>query len=154
MNNKNERVIIMKLSEIKISNAFKEHEPSESKMEKCRKKFRKGKMDRQIVLDGNGYLIDGYVLYKVLEENNYSEDIPVVYRKPTTYVYGKHPGNNKEYIWRVPKKYKGFDKKQGDVVLVHSNGTIQLVTITRIIKSNIPPTNRRIKTVVADNDVQ
>ena len=56
MNNKNERVIIMKLSEIKISNAFKEHEPSESKMEKCRKKFRKGKMDRQIVLDGNGYL--------------------------------------------------------------------------------------------------
>lgn len=146
--------IIMKLSEIKISNAFKEHEPSESKMEKCRKKFRKGKMDRQIVLDGNGYLIDGYVLYKVLEENNYSEDIPVVYRKPTTYVYGKHPGNDKEYIWKVPKKYKGFDKKQGDVVLVHSNGTIQLVTITRIIKSNIPPINRRIKTVVADNDVQ
>lgn len=146
--------IIMKLSEIKISNAFKEHEPSESKMEKCRKKFRKGKMDRQIVLDGNGYLIDGYVLYKVLEENNYTEDIPVVYRKPITYVYGKHPGNDKEYIWKVPKKCKGFNKKVGDVILVHSKGRLQLVTISKIIKLNNPPINRKIKTVVIEDIIQ
>lgn len=145
----------MKLSEIKISNAFKEHEPSEKKMEKCRKKFRKGKMDRQIVLDVNGYLIDGYVLYKVLEENNYSEDIPVVvYSKPTTYVYGKHPGNDKEYVWKVPKKCKGFNKKVGDVILVHSKGRLQLVTISKIIKLNNPPTNRKIKTVVIEDIIQ
>lgn len=145
----------MKLSEIKISASFKEHEPSEKKMEKCRKKFRKGKMDRQIVLDGNGYLIDGYVLYKVLKENNYSEDIPVVvYSKPTIYVYGKHPGNDKEYVWKVPKKCKGFNKKVGDVILVHSKGRLQLVTISKIIKLNNPPINRRIKTVVIEDIIQ
>lgn len=62
---------IMLIDEIKIPEAFKRFAPKESKMSKCRRIFNdKGYIDRQIVLDKTGMLIDGYVGYLVCREHN------------------------------------------------------------------------------------
>ena len=51
----------MKLSDIKILPSFAESTPNEDKMCECRYNWRcYGKQYRYIVVDNEGYLIDGY----------------------------------------------------------------------------------------------
>ena len=65
-----EELMNMKLSDIKISSAFAETVPSEKKMKECRDNWNTfERQDRWIVVDQNGYLIDGYVMFLVLKEN-------------------------------------------------------------------------------------
>ena len=98
----------MKLSDIKISDAFARTHVSERKLQKCRNYFDVfGKADRDIVLSSNNILIDGYIMYLVYKENNIEEvevKVKSTYRDyPTTYIYGKHVnGSNKVYVWRIP----------------------------------------------------
>ena len=107
----------MKLSDIKISDAFARTHVSERKLQKCRDYFEKfEKADRDIVLSSNNILIDGYIMYLVYKENNIEEvevKVKSTYRDyPTTYIYGKHVnGSNKVYVWRIPhdRKYN-WDK--------------------------------------------
>ena len=64
----------MKLSDIKISDAFARTHVSERKLQKCRDYFEKfEKADRDIVLSSNNILIDGYIMYLVYKENNIEE---------------------------------------------------------------------------------
>ena len=106
----------MKLSDIKISDAFANSIPSGKKMEECRQNWNKWqRQDRYIVVNPGNVLIDGYIQYLVLKENNINEaqvkisdrrkkrwyrknvedwTVPHYKNEPTTYVYGKHPNNN------------------------------------------------------------
>lgn len=65
----------MNLDQVKISKNFSEHFPSAQKLNECHNYFRKhGYLDRQIVVDDNGYLIDGYIGYIIVRAqglNNY-----------------------------------------------------------------------------------
>lgn len=64
----------MKVSEIKIKKSFKDKQPSVEKMNTCRKYYSEnGKLDRDIIVDSSGYLIDGYVGYLVLIENSITD---------------------------------------------------------------------------------
>ena len=64
----------MKLSEIKISNAFASTTPREDKVKVCRNYWEENhEQDRDIIVNKNNVLIDGYVQYLVLKENGIEE---------------------------------------------------------------------------------
>ena len=124
----------MKLSEIKIRESFLNSIPKEEKIDECRKYWSENhEQDRYIVVDHSNVLIDGYIQYLVLQENN--EDMAEIrvaskkkkqyarkninkkkcrsnkrtnYREcETTYVFGIHPNSNstKERVWRIPNSW-------------------------------------------------
>lgn len=110
----------VKLSSIKILKSYALTTPSEKKVRTKRKKYRKGKL-RAITINIDGFLINGYIDYLILKENNVEDvevnivdikkndnsNVPESYRNTrTTYIYGKHPNNKSEkiYIWRIPNK--------------------------------------------------
>ena len=110
----------VKLSSIKIPKSYEATIPSEKKVRIKRKKYRKGKL-RAITINTDGFLINGYINYLILKENNVEDaevnivdikkndnsNVPESYRNiKTTYIYGKHPNNksDKIYIWRIPNK--------------------------------------------------
>ena len=64
----------MKLVDIKISEAFANSIPSEEKMNECRNNWNQWhRQDRYIVVNPDNVLIDGYIQYLVLKENNVEE---------------------------------------------------------------------------------
>lgn len=110
----------VKLSSIKIPKSYAVTTPSEKKVRTKRKKYRKGKL-RAITINTDGFLINGYINYLILKENNIEDaevnivdikkndnnNVPESYRNTrTTYIYGKHPNDKSEkiYIWRIPNK--------------------------------------------------
>ena len=163
----------MKLSDIKISEAFANTTPSEEKINKCRYNWRMyGKQDRFIVVNNNNVLIDGYVMYLVLIEHKeeYAEvkistrhkkcwcknkvddwKVPNYRNEPTTYIYGKHPNSNcnKEFMWRVPKSWTWFveNVQVGDSILCHTKFGILPVIVTKVEVLDKCPVDFRVKRV-------
>lgn len=165
---------VIKLSEIKISPSFAETVPKEKKMEECRKNYiNHGRQDRYIVIDHTNTLIDGYIMYLVLKENNAEEArikisnrrkkrwerintkdwlIPHYRSEMTTYVYGVHPNSKstKERAWRVPSSWHNWadDLLIGDVILVATKRGIAPIVITKIEHSAICPVDIPVRKVV------
>lgn len=162
----------MKLSNIRISSNFANTTPRPEKMAECRNYWNENRtQDRPLVVNHHNYLIDGYIQYLVLKENGIEDAVVVIsntrkkcwerktrngntsnYKnQPTTYVYGKHVGkhNNKEYVWRVPKKWVGWTAihKVGDVVYVNTEHGNKPIVITRIETLSTCPVNLRVKKV-------
>lgn len=163
----------MKLSDIKINEAFANTTPSEEKMNECRYNWRMySKQDRFIVVDHNNVLIDGYVMYKVLMEHKeeYAEVkisnrrkkrwerknikdwvVPRYKDNPTTYIYGTHPNSNcqREFVWRVPESWIGFSDniEVGDTVLCATKFGYSPVVVSRIEILDKPPIDIPIKKV-------
>lgn len=137
----------MRLSEIKISEPFKATIPSESKLNRCRKYYKtNGKLDREIMVNSSGYLCDGYIGYLILLENGVDE-YDVVINNRTTYVFGKHKGNNKEYVWRLPNKFCS-DISVGDMAYVSTRFGEKIVEVTRIKILKKPPVSMRVRKVL------
>ena len=133
----------MKLSDIKISEAFANSVPSEEKMNECRNNWNQWhRQDRYIVVNSDNVLIDGYIQYLILmeykeeyaevkisnrrkkrwERKNIKDWVAPRYKdNPTTYIYGYHPNSKdiKTYMWRVPESWNGWaDNVQiGDMVM-------------------------------------
>lgn len=164
-------MIIKDLSNIKIMKSFQDTVPREYKMNKCRQHWQKyGCQDRYIVVDSNGYLIDGYIQYLVLKENNIDEAEVVfadkkrrIYkRKPhfnygtTTYVFGKHKSSDKEYVWRIPKSWfengKANEIHIGDNIIVYTRYGFKVVTVTRMETLDECPVNRTVYKILKKLD--
>ena len=150
----------MKLSDIKISDAFASSIPSEKKLNECRNNWNQWhRQDRFIVVNPDNLLIDGYIQYLVLKENNVEEteikisnrrkkrwyrknvkdwNIPHYRNETTIYVYGVHPNskNEKEFVWRVPKSWSELGWEDGlnigDEILVTTKFGIKPVVVTKI----------------------
>lgn len=91
------------INTIKIPRKFSNSTPNEDEMESCRRFYKaNGILDRDIIVDENMELKDGYIGYLVLKENNASV-VGVDQRttRKTVIVYGVHPGVAKEYCWKV-----------------------------------------------------
>ena len=118
----------VKLSSIKIPKSYAATIPSEKKVTTKMKKYRKGKL-RDITINTDGFLINGYINYLILKENNVKDvdvnivdikkndnsNVPESYRNTrTTYIYGKHPNDKSEkiYTWRIPnaESWKEFSE--------------------------------------------
>lgn len=166
-------MVKMKLSEIKISNAFASTTPREDKVKVCRNYWEENhEQDRDIVVNKNNVLIDGYIQYLVLKENGIEEVFVKklgkkrihkhikkdrAYKEPgyknstTTYIRGIHLNRrtDKEYIWRVPNSWKGWenDLLPGDVILVRTQYGVKPIAITSIEWRDKCPVDMRVKKV-------
>lgn len=164
----------MKLSDIKVPKSFAATTPKEEKMSVCRNFWNNNhKQIKDIVVNKDNILVDGYVQYLVLKENGV-EDADVVKlgrkkmcnhreckhkkeyvepnykREVTTYIFGVHPKSHmKEYVWRVPTSWKGWenDLLPGDRIWVHTEYGIKPIIITRIEWLDRCPVNMQVKKV-------
>lgn len=142
----------IKLSEIVISSAFAASVPSEQKVQKYKSRFAKtGKQSRYLVLDNENVLVDGYIQYLILKENNVEEAKYVRFRKKkstyrtqnTTYVYGTHPNSKctKEFVWRVPESWSEFTEniKVGDTIYCKTKFGVAPVVVSKIEVNDLCP---------------
>lgn len=163
----------MKISNIKIKDSYVNTVPSEEKINECRRNWLiHGKQDRYIVVDQQGKLVDGYIMYLILKEQNVQEaevkiwhckrkrwkrknmgnlEIPYYRTNLTTYIYGKHPNSNcdREYIWRIPNSWadKGKDVNVGDLVICETKFGLSPVIVARVENLECCPIERRVKKV-------
>jgi hypothetical protein len=150
----------IKLSDIIIKKSFADSHPSDKKVEKYRDEYTNThKQSKRIVLDKNNVLVDGYIQYLILKENNVNEaqylrksNKPRAYRdKTTTYIYGKHINNmsGKEYVWRIPDSWCKFKKdiKVGDMIFCNTRIGVAPVIVTKIITTDECPVDFRVKRV-------
>ena len=163
----------MKLSDIKITEAFENTVPTESKMNECRHNWNTYNLqDRYIVVNNDNVLIDGYIMYLVLMENKeeYAEVkisnckrkrwhrkntkdliIPSYKQNSTTYVFGVHPNSNctKEFVWRIPARWENFagNIQRGDTILCQTKFGFSPVIVNRVETLDKPPIEIRIKRV-------
>jgi hypothetical protein len=144
----------MKLSDIKIRKCFANSIPKESKIDKCRKNWKKtGQQDRELVITKDGVLLDGYIQYLVLKENSI-DDVTVCVKKlnwrdseyrnkETMYIFGHHPNDKtaRTYIWRVPETWSDFKEhiEVGDTVYVDTKFGNRRVVIDKIDVLNSCP---------------
>lgn len=154
----------IKLSDIVISSAFAASVPSEQKVQKYRSRFAKtGRQSKYLILDNENILVDGYIQYLILKENNV-EDAKYVrcgkfcsnkkstYRtKTTTYVYGTHPNSKctKEFVWRVPESWSEFTEniKVGDTIYCKTKFGVSPVVVNRIEVSDLCPADIPVRKV-------
>ena len=148
----------IKLSDIIITEAFVNTIPKDEKMNECRYNWDKyHKQDRYIVITPGNVLIDGYIMYLVLKENNVEEaeikistrrkkrwdrknvedwNIPNYRNETTTYVYGVHSNSKdtKTYMWRVPKNWTNWaDNIQiGDTIICSTKNGYAPVVVNKI----------------------
>lgn len=145
----------MQVSDIKVPRQFANTTPNQEKMERCREYYSEhGLLDRDIVVNRGGKLKDGYIGLLVLIENGVHETEVVVdtnsYKKcATTYVFGRHAEQPKEYCWRVTKNTQGIENlKIGNHALVKTARGVQTAMIVRIEQLENPPIKRTIKRVI------
>jgi len=164
----------MKLSDIKIKNAFAITASKEERMTECRNNWNTyHKQDRYIVVNNDGELIDGYIQYLILKENGVEEadvkisnkhkkrwhrknvkdwTIPHYRSEETTYIYGVHPNCKctKTFMWRVPKSWTLFAKnvQVGDSILCKTKFGISPVIVTKIEVLDKCPVDFLVKRVV------
>ena len=168
----------IKLDYIIIPKVFLESKPSEMKIEKCRNKWKKyNKQPKLLIIDEDNVLIDGYIQYLVLRENNVEEaeikistrrkkrwyrknvedwNVPHYRNEATTYIYGTHSNSKskseKEFVWRVPKSWSELGWEDGlnigDEILVATKFGTKPIVITKIEISDKCPVNMPVKRVV------
>lgn len=146
----------IKVSDIIITDDFKKTIPSPEKVDKRRAFFRKKeKFNKRILVDGDNRLIDGYIRYLILVENNIGyATVDVIdsnyHTAETLYVYGTHSCNPKEYVWRLPaKEFANKDEYvAGEKILVRTKYGAKVAKITRTLLSATPPETFRIKRVI------
>lgn len=169
----------MNLSDIKIPEAFEETFPSEFKMNECREAWNNWhRQDRFVVVNNNGYLLDGYVQYLILKENGIEEAevkisnvrrkrwrrknvedwvIPKYRTNSTTYIYGIHPNEEKkkERVWRVPESWVGWADSllPGDDIFVCTKNGIAPLTITKIEVLDKCPVDFKVRKVAKHRNI-
>ena len=146
----------MALSDIVIPVGFQAHPPMKHKMEICRDFFKEYlDLDRRLVVSPEGVLLDGYVGYLVLKENDveawsvYVHAAPEkrTYRdKETTYIAGVHGNQKREFWWRLCAKTTDANlAAPGYRAIVNTKYGMNCVTITKVVTLPHPPIEGVIK---------
>jgi len=148
----------MRMSDIKVSMAFQRAFPSEEKMQKCREYYQEhGELDREIVINKEGYIIDGYVGYLVLLEHNVKTIVVTICKEekityknsPTMYVFAHHPHGGKTYVWRIVSRTQNPENlKVGAKIMVNTKRGTKLVVVDDFRELNEPPVSMPVKKVI------
>ena len=144
----------IELKDIKIKKQFAKTTPSAEKMKAAERYFRwHRRIDKNIVLNSNNVLVDGYIRYLVLmnhgkkKTRQYQKEV----QKPIkqTYVYGKHSGNDKEFVWKLKSSTKNKDNLTvGCKAIVATRYGLKEIVVTRIEKLINPPVQTTLKKVI------
>ena len=163
----------MKLSDIKIKDSFANSNPQIRKVEECRHHWDENhEQDRYLVVNHKNELIDGYIQYLILKENNVSDaiiqnserkrkrynrirtkefEVPKYRTNETVYIYGihAHSKSKKERVWRVPTSWKGWenDLLPGDRIWVNTKYGIKPIIVTKIEWSDKCPVDMKVRKV-------
>lgn len=142
--------VMMNISDIKVSSAFGNSTPKEDKLNRCRQFYiDNGRLDRDIIINERGYIVDGYVGLIVLKEAGVTEAEICMRDNRTTYVFGRHNTCPKEYCWMITRDTKDLDNlKIGNKMVVITKQGSSVALITNIIKSDKPPVDFRVKGVI------
>ena len=135
----------MKLSKIIIPTIFKATNPSQIKIDNVSKHFKRfGMLDKPVVVDKSGVLIDGYIRYLVAKEAGLDEvDVIVDGLEKNKYIVAKFEHGTKKYHWSNPLN---LPIKIGDKVLVRNfdikqkfsieTNEYSMVTVVDLYESN------------------
>lgn len=120
----------MKIDEIMIYQCFAEHPPRPEKMEQKEQYFQEtGALQSQIILDGRGYLIDGYTSYLLARQHGI-QVVPVRSGKRQI-VRACHKSGGQSYVWELPVRL--VDRVVvGDRVLVHTRKGVRSAMVEAV----------------------
>lgn len=120
----------MNIDDIKIYPCFHEHLPKPEKMEQKEQYFAEtGVLQSEIVIDSNGFLLDGFTSFLIAEKHGI-ECIPVRYGRRQIMKASHRPGG-KLYEWELPEIL--IDRvSAGDKVLVHIRNGFRVVTVEEV----------------------
>lgn len=123
-------VVDITIDEVKIYPYFWSHEPKSEKMRQKDRYFTEtGALQSQIILDGNGYLIDGFTSY-LLAKKHGIQTVPVGYGKRQI-VRASHKPGGKLYSWELPETL--VDRVfAGDKAVVRMERGVKAVTVTAV----------------------
>ena len=120
----------MLVSDIKIFPAFLELQPSDRTMEMKRQYFKKHRdFQSGIVVDGEGYLLDGFTSYLLSKEYRIV-DVPVR-RGEWQMIWAYHKPGGQLYAWKLPEELAG-QISVGDKVDVHTKRGVRCVTVASV----------------------
>ena len=121
---------IMKIDDIKIYPCFAAHSPKAEKMAQKEQYFAEtGLLQSQIILDGNGYLIDGFTSY-LLAKKYGIRTVPVRYGRRQI-VRAVHKLGGKLYSWELPETL--IDRvSAGDMAVVRTERGVKAVTVAAV----------------------
>lgn len=121
---------IMKIDDIKIYPCFAAHSPKAEKMAQKEQYFAEtGLLQSQIILDGNGYLIDGFTSYLMAKERGI-QIVPVRYGRRQI-VRAVHKLGGKLYSWELPETL--IDRvSAGDMAVVRTERGVKAVTVAAV----------------------
>ena len=144
----------MKLTDIVVPNCFLNTTPRASKLIEINKYYNKfGQLDKPIVINKDGMLLDGYARYIVAIRMGLT-DVPVVIGKKkqkSVYVSAAHKRNCKRYWWKVRKgdEEEFLSKiRIGSPIMVDTKKGVLKVFVTSISIDKRPPVSGEIKYVV------
>lgn len=139
-----------RLSSIKIPHHYLASYPLEHKLEACRQYYHEhNALDRDLIVSADHTLVDGYIGFLVLLENNV-EEYPVVCTEvpDRTYIAARHPGNNKVYFWRVtPRTKDALMLLPGLWAEVNTKYGHEIVQIVDVFSAAKPPAHHRMRSV-------
>ena len=132
-----------KLSDIKITGAFKKTHPNLEKLLKCMTYYAKyKKLDRDIVVSKDNVLVDGYVGYLTLISLGIKKWKCVKDNTYQWFVQGKHPNSEKVYTWKLPD-WLIIDGSpniyEGKRYMIKTSRGDSIVKTTKVFISNKPP---------------
>ena len=127
---KDEGARMMKIDEIMIYPCFAAHEPESEKMQRKEQYFEEtGFLQSQIILDGNGYLIDGFTSY-LLAKKHGIQTVPVRYGRRQI-VRASHTPGGKLYLWELPETLIDC-VSVGDKAVVRTERGVKAVTVAAV----------------------
>lgn len=121
---------IVKIEDIKIYPCFVSHSPKAEKMEQKEQYFEETAiLQSQIILDRNGYLIDGFTSY--LLARKYGIRTVSVRHGRRRIVRASHKPGGKLYSWELPETL--IDRvSAGDMAIVRTERGVKAVTVAAV----------------------
>ena len=124
------------IKEIIISEDFKNTPPTERKMQYKREHLKNtGVLKKNIIINDENILIDGYTTYLLAMENGV--DYVSVIRGYVEIVEAVHKKGGKAYSWKVPDSLIGTISP-GDKCIVHTSLGAKYVRVVRVSRQQYP----------------
>lgn len=134
------------VTEIIISEDFKNTPPTERKMQYKREHLKnKGVLKKNIIINDENVLIDGYTTYLLAMENGMN-DVPVI-RGYVEIVEAVHKKGGKAYSWKVPTHLIGAISP-GDKCIVQTSSGAKYVRVVNVLRQQYPIQTPKLQNVL------
>ena len=136
----------MQINDIKIYPCYEEHPPKPEKMEHKAQYFEQtGHFQSEIILDKDGYLIDGYTSYLLAQQQGMRRVLIRYGKRQIIKAY--HRAGGALYEWELPQSM--IDRvSAGDRVLVPTKHGVKVVTVAAVEPYKPQEHTRNLRTAI------